>query len=358
MTKKIIALLLAACLTFALTACSTEETAETTTEETTTTTEETTEETPADYSGLTIGKADYAAHGTYAFAAVTTVLAGDTIVATYIDEYQYLDSASYTGVPNSDATFGELALANEKVLASKRANAEAYSAGMTEKGGATLTLDTSWMAIEEFCVGQTVAELEAFVATTEGVEGADVVAGSTLVDTAGYIKAVIEAAKMAPTSTADPANFADVDVKIAHVDYAAHGTYCFTLASAAVIDDVVVAAIVDEYQYLDAATYTGVPNSDATFGETALAEGKVLASKRTNIEAYSAGMTEKGGATLTLDTSWMAIEEFCVGQTVAELEAFVATTEGVEGADVVAGSTLVDTAGYISAIIEAAKMAK
>ncbi len=348
--KKFIALFLVASLAFALTACSsaTEETTETTTEETVTTTEETT----ADYSGLTIGKADYAAHGTYSFAATSAVLAGDTIVAAYIDEYQYLDADTYTGVPNSDATFGEMALATQKVLGSKRTNIESYSANMAEKGGSTLPLDTSWTAIEEFCVGKTVAELEAWAGTAEG---ADVIAGSTLVDTVGYVKAVIEAAKAAPVSTADPANFADVDVKIAHVDYAAHGTYCFTLASVAVVEDVIVAAFVDDYQYLDAASYIGVPNSDATFGETALASEKVLASKRTNIESYSANMSENGGATLPLDASWTAIEDFCVGKTITELETWAGTAEG---ADVIAGSTLVDTVGYTKAIIEAAKMAK
>ncbi len=353
MTKKIIALFLAACLTFAFTACSsTEETTEDTTEETVSTTEETTQETTADYSGLTIGKADYAAHGTYSFAATTAVLAGDTIVAAYIDEYQYLDADTYTGVPNSDATFGEMALAVEKVLASKKLNVEAYSANMSESGGATQTLDTSWMAIEEFCVGKTITELEEWAGSAEG---ADVIAGSTLVDTVGYVKAVVEAAKTAPVSTADPANFADVDVKIANVDFAAHGTYCFTLASTAVIDDVIVATIVDDYQYLSATDYVGVPNSDATFGETALENDKVLASKRTNMEAYSANMSESGGATLTLDTSWTAIEEFCVGKTITELEEWAGSAEG---ADVIAGSTLVDTVGYTKAIIEAAKMAK
>ncbi len=347
MIKKLISMLLVAALAISLVACSTQDEAveDQTDEDTTSDTQE------VDYSGLTIGKSDYAAHGEYAFAATTAVLAGDTIVAVYIDEYQYLSNTDYVGVPNSDKTFGEAAALNDLALASKRDNVEAYSANMTEKGGATQTLDTSWMAIEEFCVGKTITELEEWAGTAEG---ADVIAGSTLVDTVGYVMAVVEAAKNAPTSTADPATFADVDVKIAHVSYAAHGEYCFTLASAAVIDDVVVAAYVDEYQYLSNETYVGVPNSDASFGEKA-AEGMVLASKKENIEAYSANMTEKGGATQTLDTSWMAIEEYCVGKTITELEDWAGTAEG---ADVIAGSTLVDTVGYVMAITEAAKLAK
>src|SRR5699024_9875997 len=51
-------------------------------------------------------------------------------------------------------------------------------------------------------------------------------------------------------------------------------------AVAAVQDDVIVAAYIDEFQFFDAGDdVTGVPNNDADFGAD-YAEGKVLGSKR------------------------------------------------------------------------------
>ena len=56
-------------------------------------------------------------------------------------------------------------------------------------------------------------------------------------------------------------------------------------AVAAVQDDVIVAAYIDEFQFFDAGDdVNGVPNSDADFGAD-YAEGKVLGSKREN-DAY------------------------------------------------------------------------
>ena len=168
---------------------------ETTTEPSTTTTPETT--TP-DYSELKIGQVEYAAHGTKSFCVATAVVAGDKVVAAYLDEFQYMPSDQATGVPNSDADFGTYVAEKSVVLASKRVNADYYSENMKTNGGATQRIDTSLNAIEKYCVGMTVAELDTWITgTTKEGEPPDTVAGSTLADTAGYVKAIASAAKAA-----------------------------------------------------------------------------------------------------------------------------------------------------------------
>ena len=145
------------------------------------------------------------------------------------------------------------------------------------------------------------------------------------------------------------------DIKIGHVQYAAHGTKCFSLMTVAMQGDVIADAYIDEYQFM-AAGSIGVPNSDADFG-TAYPEGKVLASKKVNADAYSENMA-KAGSTVHLADNFAAIENFVTGKTVAELEAFVAGKDAAAMVDAVSGCTLVDTLGYVNGLIEAAKAAK
>ena len=64
------------------------------------------------------------------------------------------------------------------------------------------------------------------------------------------------------------------EVKIGQVEYAAHGTSCFAVLTVAMDGDTIVAAHIDEFQFMDAATAEGVPNSDASFGQN-YPEGKV-----------------------------------------------------------------------------------
>ena len=144
-------------------------------------------------------------------------------------------------------------------------------------------------------------------------------------------------------------------IKIGQVQFAAHGTKCFAVMTVAMDGDKIVDALIDEYQFM-AAGSIGVPNSEADFG-TAYPEGKVLASKRANAEAYSANMA-KAGSTIALDANYDAIEAFVTGKTVAELEAFVAGKDAAAMVDAVSGCTLVDTLGYVNGLIEAAKAAK
>lgn len=149
---------------------------------------------------------------------------------------------------------------------------------------------------------------------------------------------------------------ADDAIVLGQVQYAAHGTKCFAVLTVAMQGDVIVAAHIDEYQFMAKDTNIGVPNSDADFG-TAFPEGKVLASKRANAAAYSANMA-KAGSTVALDVNYDVIEAFVTGKTVAELEAFLAGKTAQEVVDAVAGCTLVDTMGYIAGLVEAAKAAK
>ena len=148
---------------------------------------------------------------------------------------------------------------------------------------------------------------------------------------------------------------ADEAVKIGVAQYAAHGTKCFAVLTVAMQGDVIVDAYIDEYQFM-AAGSIGVPNSDKDFG-TAYPEGKVLASKRQNAEAYSANMAA-AGSTISLDKNYEAIEAFVTGKTVAELEAAIAGKTAAEMVDAVSSCTLVDTLGYIQGLIEAAKAAQ
>ena len=145
------------------------------------------------------------------------------------------------------------------------------------------------------------------------------------------------------------------DVKIGQVQYAAHGTKCFTVLTVAMQGDVIADAYIDEYQFM-AEGSIGVPNSDADFGAS-YPEGKVLASKKVNADAYSENM-KKAGSTIHLADNFAAIENYVTGKTVAELEAEIAGKDAAAMVDAVSGCTLVDTLGYVSGLIEAAKSVK
>ena len=50
-------------------------------------------------------------------------------------------------------------------------------------------------------------------------------------------------------------------IKLGQVQWAAHGTKCFAVMTVVLKDDVITAALIDEYQFMAADTSTGVPNS-------------------------------------------------------------------------------------------------
>ncbi|WP_080800284.1 twin-arginine translocation signal domain-containing protein [Arabiibacter massiliensis] len=146
------------------------------------------------YSGdgadLKLGAALTAAHGDKAFAEAVSLVQGDVLVASSIDEFQFTgaDTADLVPVPNSDAAFAE-GYAEGKALMSKSVNSDMYSAMMKEKAQATTPWIDSIAAIESFVAGQKIADVK--------VQGPDAVSGATLVDAAGYANAAVVAAQAA-----------------------------------------------------------------------------------------------------------------------------------------------------------------
>ncbi len=149
---------------------------------------------------------------------------------------------------------------------------------------------------------------------------------------------------------------AEGEVKIAQIEYAAHGSSCFAVISAVVQDDVIIAAKIDEFQFLgnrEDLAAVGVPNAE-TFTN---ADGNVLGSKRVNNDLYSLNM-QRRGSTVQIAANYDAIEAFCVGKTIAELEDIVAGyTEETKGdfIDAVSSATLADSLNYVKGILAAAK---
>lgn len=307
---------------------------------------------------LKIGQVVYAAHGTKCFSVITTVVSGDKIVKAFIDEYQYFTVGdNITGVPNSDAGFGDN-FPEGLVLGSKRTNNAYYSSHMAEAAGSTVELAANYTAIQNYAEGKTVSELEAAISGKEASAVVDAVSGATLVDTPKYLQGILEAAKAAQNNT-EVLYKGDTSKLVLHqVDGAAHGTKCFTVTTVLTDGETVVLTWIDEYQFMSktADGVVGVPNSDAGFGEN-FPEGQVLASKRQSNVYYSTHMAEAAGSTVQLAENYNAIQNYCNGKTVAELNELVAK-EATAVVDAVSGATLVDTAGYIRTVIAAVSSSK
>lgn len=142
------------------------------------------------------------------------------------------------------------------------------------------------------------------------------------------------------------------EVKIGQVEYAAHGTSCFAVMTVALDGDTIVAAHINEFQFLDAASAEGVPNSSESFDKN-FHESKVLASKVVNNDMYSTNMVNKAGATMPLGVGYEAIEAFATGKTITELEAAIDGKSKSEMIDAVSSCTLVDTLGYLQGLLAA-----
>lgn len=314
--------------------------------------------------GTAVMRQMYAApHGDRSFAVVNVTMNGETIVAANIDEFQYVEkTAEWKGVPNADKEFGQ-SFPAKTVLVGKLENSDAYSANMKKEGKATQTWAQSMDAILAFVKGKKVSDLEPAVKTLtdQGEKGkvSDVVTGATFADTKGYLQAIIDTATSG--MLAEGSATTSTTLKTGQVLAAPHGGKAFGVTTVAMDGDKVAVAFVDEFQYVDPATFGGVPNSNATFGE-GIKDNQVLASKLANNEAYSANMKDHGGATLTWQANMQAIEGFVKGKTVAELEKAAADVakipEGGKVSDVVTGATFEDTHGYLQSIIDAAKAAK
>ncbi len=299
--------------------------------------------------GLQIGQVYAAAHGTKCFTQAVAVVQDDVIIAAYLDEFQFIDSSEdVTGVPNSDTDFAE-GYAEGLVLCSKRENAKYYSALMADHGGSTVAIDTNYDAIESFAVGKTIEELKTAAGSDDAV---DAVSGATLADTAGYLDAIAQAAQAAQDTQAVEFTGDSDSLKLNVVYAAAHGTKCFTSAAALTDGENIVLSYIDEFQFIDgSADVTGVPNSDADFAE-GYAEGKVLCSKRVNTAYYSKNMADKGGSTIAIDANFDAIQNHINGMSIKDTADLAGSENPV---DAISGATLVDTAGYLNAVLEAAK---
>lgn len=302
--------------------------------------------------GLQIGQVLAAAHGTKCFAQVTSVVSGDKIVAAYIDEYQFTDKGTegITAVPNSDSDFGA-GYADGKVLISKRESADYYSNLMTDHAKATVRIDDNYDAIQAFAAGKTISEIDA--AAAKGKEAVDAVSGATLVDTAGYLQAIADAAKAAQKT---PAVAYDGDTSALKLNFkigAAHGTKGFSTAAVLTDGSKVILSWIDEFQFMpkDDATVVGVPNSDAEFADGYAAD-VVLASKRASADYYSKLMTDHAKATTRIDDNYDAIQKAVDGMTIDET---IALGKNEKAVDSVSGATLADTAGYVALIGDAAK---
>ena len=152
--------------------------------------------------------------------------------------------------------------------------------------------------------------------------------------------------------------FAADGIRIGQVQYAAHGTSCFAVITAVVQDGTVLAAKIDEFQFMGSRediAAVGVPNSNDKFGAN-YPEGQVLGSKRVNNDLYSLNM-QRAGSTTQIAANFNAIEDYVAGKTIEELEAAVEGVESAAFVDTVTGATTVDTLGYVKGVIAAAKAA-
>lgn len=197
--KKILSLALALGLVGVFAGCSNDATSADDTSK-----EATTENTSAESTGdIKMGRVNYAAHGDKSFAVAVVAMDGDKIAGASLDEFQFMDKTNegVVGVPNADGAFGENFKDPNIVLGSKVESTEYYSTHMAEEAGATKTVLENYAAIEDYVTGKTVAELEEelgkYTTDEDKAKMIDVVSGATLVDTYGYVSALVEAAKAA-----------------------------------------------------------------------------------------------------------------------------------------------------------------
>ena len=132
-----------------------------------------------------------APHGERGFGNAVVAVEGDTIIASSIDEYQFLEDG--IGLPGSEGGFGEGYADSKVVLGSKLENNDSYSALMAEKAKSTISIKDNYQAIEKYVSGKTVDEIKELIANATPGEGIDEVSGATLKDTAGYLQLIVDA---------------------------------------------------------------------------------------------------------------------------------------------------------------------
>ena len=141
---------------------------------------------------LTLSVAYGAAHGTQCFTMAAALTDGETIVAAYVDEFQFFSTEyDVEGVPNSDSDFAE-GYAEDTILCSKRVNSDFYSYVMASYGGATIDYDENMDAVQAYVSGMSIPDAVEFAADENAV---DAISGATLEDTANYVALIVEAAQ-------------------------------------------------------------------------------------------------------------------------------------------------------------------
>jgi hypothetical protein len=146
-------------------------------------------------------------HG-HGFAVVTAVIQGETICLAKIDEFQFMgdrEDVAAIGVPVADGTFSQTNAETGavSVLGSKRVNSDLYSLNM-QRAGSKVQIAANYDAIEKFCVGKTIAELEEILdkyTEETKAEFVDVVSSATTADTLNYAKGILAAAKATRNET-------------------------------------------------------------------------------------------------------------------------------------------------------------
>ena len=293
-----------------------------------------------------------AAHGEGSFARVAVITDGDKIVDAAIDEFQYFDEGSgFLALPNQDEDT-EFKSGNKegKFLGSKVMNDEKYSALMKEKAKATVSIADNYKAIQNFAKGKTIDELKKVVAGAEPGKAIDSVTGATLVDTKGYLEAIIETAEDDENTSVFEANKAN-DIQIKQSFGTAGNKNAITDTFVVMEDGKIIAANIDEYQYMEG---KGVPNSDKKFGENYADSKKVLASKLENNEAYSKQMKDIAKAKHTLRENLNSIEAYVVGKTPEEIKGLVDGNKPGKPVDAISEATLSSTVGYLDEIYKTA----
>lgn len=310
--------------------------------------EETTSDADTQESNVVLHRA-YPDEASRSFTNVVVATSGDKIVGAFIDEYQYFDEAdNYQAVPNTDQKFGEGAKEG-RILASKIDNKDPYSEAMKEAGGEATLMD-NYNAVTDFVKGKTIAELEDFLNENDDEAIIDALSGATFKATPNLLKYVVEAAKDDTFVIEGHAENPD-DIELRYALGAPHGDRSFANAVVAVEGDKIVAASLDEFQYIEEGVTKQGEGSE--FAEDFADSKTVLASKLENDELYSDLMAEKADATKSIAENFNAIEKFVVGKTIDEVKETIAgATEG-EAIDAVSEATLVDTANYLQLIIDA-----
>ena len=219
---------------------------------------------------------------------------------------------------------------------------------MKEAGGEATLMD-NYNAVTDFVKGKTIAELEDFLNENDDEAIIDALSGATFKATPNLLKYVVETAKDDTFVIEGHAENPD-DIELRYALGAPHGDRSFANAVVAVEGDKIVAASLDEFQYIEEGVTKQGEGSE--FAEDFADSKTVLASKLENDELYSDLMAEKADATKSIAENFEAIENFVVGKTIDEIKETIAgATEG-EAIDAVSEATLVDTANYLQLIID------